>query len=220
MPQNPVRIDVVSDVVCPWCYLGKARLEEALRLVPEIHADVHWHPFQLDPTIPPEGMDRDAYMRRKFGDLDRLRGAHQRLEEAGREAGIAYRFDAQKRAANTLDAHRLVRWAGESGKEAWMVDRLFRLYFTEGADVGDRGVLADAAAEAGMDRTDIEARLASDRDRAAVQAEIAMWQRAGITGVPCFVLDRRYAVMGAQEPEAIADALRQVAEGEAARATA
>lgn len=207
-------IDVVSDVVCPWCYLGKARLEHALRIAADVPATVRWHPFQLDPTIPKGGMPRDEYMRRKFGDLSRIAPVHQRLTEFGEAEGITYHFDRLTRAANTLDAHRLIRWAGPAGVESEMVDRLFRLNFTEGADIGNHDVLAEAAADVGMDAESVKARLASDEDVAAVQSEIASWQHAGVTGVPAFILNRRYAVMGAQEAPTLAAAIQQAhAEG-------
>jgi predicted DsbA family dithiol-disulfide isomerase len=207
-------IDVVSDVVCPWCYLGKARLEHALRIADDVPVTVRWHPFQLDPTIPPGGMPRDEYMRRKFGDLSRIEPVHQRLAEFGAAEGIAFHFDRIEVAANTLDAHRLIRWAGAAGRESEMVDRLFRLNFTESANIGDHAVLAAAAAELGMDADTVRARLATDEDRAAVQSEIASWQHAGVTGVPAFILNRRYAIMGAQEAETLAGAIRQAhAEG-------
>ncbi len=208
---SPVKIDVVSDVVCPWCYLGKHRLERAIAKA-GVPVTVEWHPYQLDPTIPPGGLPRDAYMRQKFGDLSRLEGAHQRLVELGKAVGIHYAFDKQKVSANTLDAHRLVLWAGEVGRQTEMVERLFQLNFIEGADVGAHDVLAEAAAAEGLDEAEIRARLAGDEGKDTVRAEIAMWQRAGVTGVPCFVLNRRYAVMGAQEIDVLADAILSAAE--------
>lgn len=207
-----VSIDVVSDVVCPWCYLGKARLEHAIAALPDLDVTVHWRPYQLDPSVPPEGMDRAEYVRKKFGSPAALEGAHQRLLEMGRAEGIAYNFESQKRAANTINAHRLARWAAAEGKESDMVTRLFAANFTEGRDVGDLETLADIAGEAGMDRAKIAARLATDEDRDVVLAEIQEAYQIGVTGVPTFILGRRYGVVGAQSVETLVNAIRQVAE--------
>lgn len=216
MTRPSITIDVVSDVVCPWCYLGKRRLERALALVPEVDIRVRWRPFQLDPSVPPEGMDRRDYFTRKFGSLEAVAEAHRRLTSYGAAEGIDYRFDAITRAANTIDAHRLIRWALAEGKEEAMVERLFRANFTDALDIGDRATLARLAAEIGMDGTVVMARLASDEDRDAVLAEIEEAQRVGVTGVPTFIVDARYAVVGAHPAEAIAAAIRKAAEAEAA----
>ncbi|MEJ0012723.1 MAG: DsbA family oxidoreductase [Bauldia sp.] len=208
---TPVSIDVVSDVVCPWCYLGKARLEHAIALVPELDVTVRWRPYQLDPSVPPEGLDRAEYMAKKFGDLKALEGAHKRLVDMGRAEGIEYNFEAQKRAANTINAHRLIRWAGAEGKESDVMTRLFSANFREGRDIGNIAVLADIAGEAGMDRAAIAAKLATDEDRAAVLAEIQDAYQIGVTGVPTFILGQKYGVVGAQSVEVLADAIRQVA---------
>jgi predicted DsbA family dithiol-disulfide isomerase len=207
-------IDVVSDVVCPWCYVGQKRLDEAIAMVPEIAVDLRWRPYQLDPSIPPEGFERKAYMKAKFGDDGRLKEMQARLEEIGRDAGIVFHFDDITRSPNTLDAHRLIRWAasadGRNAQQA-VVTRLFQLYFEEGADVGDRGVLIGAARAAGMDAALVETLLAAGADTDEVRAEIETAQRMGVTGVPCFLLQNRYAVIGAQDAETLADAIRQVA---------
>ncbi len=211
--RQSLRIDVVSDVVCPWCYLGKMRLDQAVAAAPDIDVSIAWRPYQLDPTIPSEGMDRKAYMRAKFGDESRLRDAHQRLEAMGAAVGIDYRFDAIAIAPNTLDAHRVIRWAGANGAEVQnrLVGDLFKAYFERGENIGDRAVLADAAARAGMDRAVVESLLAGDADREAVAEEAATASRMGITGVPCFLFEGKYAVMGAQEVSTLADAIRQIA---------
>jgi predicted DsbA family dithiol-disulfide isomerase len=216
MSKPEITIDVVSDVVCPWCYLGKRRLERAIALVPELDVTVRWRPFQLDPSVPPEGMDRREYFRRKFGSPDAVADAHRRLTEFGRAEGIEYRFDDMTRAANTIDAHRVIRWAAAEGKEEAMVERLFHANFTDALDIGDRQTLARLAGELGMDADMVAARLATDEDRAAVEAEIGEAQRIGVTGVPTFIVDRRYAVVGAHPAESIAGAIRQAAETEAA----
>lgn len=208
-----IAIDVVSDVVCPWCFIGQKRLDKALASLPDIDATVHWRPYQLDPTIPPEGMDRRQYMIGKFGSDERIREIHARIIPLGEADGITFDFDAIKVAANTLDAHRVIRWAGVEGDEIQgrLVRSLFELNFEGGANIGDHKVLVDAACEIGMDAAVVESLLASDADRDAVSAEVATASRMGITGVPCFLLEGKYAVMGAQEVDRLADAIRQVA---------
>ncbi|MBX3532266.1 MAG: DsbA family protein [Rhizobiaceae bacterium] len=214
-----IRIDVVSDVVCPWCYVGSKRLQQALAGLPNVVAEVQWRPFQLDPTIPAEGMDRKTYMRNKFGNDDaRLKAMHDRLIESTRDAGIPFAFDRIKVAANTLDAHRLIRWAGGQGAAVQdkVVRALFKANFEDGRNIGDHAVLTEIAGECGMDVAVVSALLPTDADREEVRQEIAQAQRMGVTGVPCFLLENKYAVMGAQPTEALADAIRQVAEAKAA----
>ena len=218
-PSQPVTVDVVSDVVCPWCYLGKRRLEHAIAQVPEVAVAIHWRPYSLDPTVPPEGEDRAAYIIRKFGSLAAIDGAHERLIDLGRTEGIDYHFERITRAPNTMDAHRVVRWASAAGAGAAMVERLFAAYFSEGRDVGNHDVLGALAGEVGLPGPEISARLASDQDRDAVAAEIENAYRIGVTGVPCFILAGRYGVMGAQPVEALVAAIRQAA-GEQVAATA
>lgn len=213
---TPISVDIVSDVACPWCYLGKRRIEEAIPLVSDIPVTIQWRPYQLDPTIPPEGVDRKAYMTAKFGDLEAMRPAHDRLVAMGNEVGIDYRFDDMKLSANTLDAHRLIRWSAAEGLQNEVVEGLFRANFTEGRNIGDKSVLADIAAEAGMNRDAVAASLATDQDIAEVQQEIAEAQRIGVTGVPCFIVAGRYAVAGAHPAEAIADVIRKAAAERAA----
>lgn len=213
-----IAIDVISDVVCPWCYVGQKRLEEAMAMAPEIGVDLRWRPYQLDPTIPREGHDRQTYMKAKFGDDGRLQEMQVRLEEIGRDVGIIFHFDDISRSPNTLDAHRLIRWAASAdGKNAQhaLVTRLFQLYFEEGADVGDRAVLVAAARETGMDATLVETLLSAGADVEEVKAEIETSRNMGVTGVPCFLLENRYAIMGAQDAETLADAIRQVAAAKA-----
>jgi predicted DsbA family dithiol-disulfide isomerase len=215
--RQTITIDVVSDVVCPWCYLGQKRLDRAIAATPEIDVAVNWRPYQLDPTIPAGGVDRQKYMLAKFGDPARIAQAHQRLVGLGSAEGIDFAFEAIRVAPNTLDAHRIIRWAGAAGDgvQDRVVRRLFRLNFEEGADIGDQAVLADAAAEAGMDEAVVRTLLPTGADVEAVKAEIATASRMGITGVPCFLIEGRYAVMGAQDAEVLADAIRRVAEAKA-----
>jgi predicted DsbA family dithiol-disulfide isomerase len=211
MTSQTVTIDVVSDVVCPWCYLGKARLEHAIAALPDFTVNVRWRPYQLDPSVPPEGMDRAEYIAKKFGDISALDAAHKRLEDMGRAEGISYAFEKITRSPNTINAHRLVRFAGEEGKESDLVTRLFAANFTEGRDVGNLDTLADIAGEAGMDRDATLRRLQTDEGRSEVLAEIQDAYRIGVTGVPTFILAQRYGVVGAQSVETLADAIRQVA---------
>ena len=201
-------IDIVSDVVCPWCYLGKAHLERAL-LSFESEVIVRWHPYQLDPTIPKEGVDRARYMAQKFPNPEQLNAAHQRLESLGQKQDLAFNFAAIKRSPNTLDAHRLIFWAQEAGVQNEVVTALFKAYFEEGLDIGDRSILLDLAEKAGLDRGLVERGFAEDLDVNDVLAEIEEARRIGVTGVPFFILDRRLAVSGAQPPEILLDALRQ-----------
>jgi predicted DsbA family dithiol-disulfide isomerase len=209
-----ITIDIVSDAVCPWCSVGQKRLDRAVADLRDIDVDIRWRPFQLDPTIPPEGKDRKAYMRSKFGDGDRLRQVHAALEQTGAAEGIDFDFDAITVSPNTLDAHRLIRWAATAGKGAQgrVARRLFQLYFEEGRNIGDHAVLAEAARECGMDAAVVEALLASDADKAEVRTEIETASRMGVTGVPCFLIEGRYAVMGAQDASTLADAIRKVSD--------
>ncbi len=212
-------IDIVSDVVCPWCYLGEKRLEAALAgdRRPIV---LRWRPYQLDPTIPEGGLDRTEYLERKFGRGDRIRAAHDNLVRLGAELGLPFAFDRIRRAPNTLDAHRLIRWAGSAGVQREVVDRLFKAYFVEGRDIGDRAVLIAIAAESGLDGDIVEKLLAEGADAEVVQREIAEAQAIGVTGVPFFIFAGRLAVPGAQDPamlrRAMAEARRAMAETRAA----
>lgn len=215
--RQTLTIDVVSDVVCPWCYLGQKRLDKAIATVPDVDVSVSWRPFQLDPTIPPEGMDRKAYMKAKFGDEARLRDAHARLEALGKAEGIDYAFDAITVSPNTLDAHRVIRWAGAEGGDTQnrLVRDLFKTYFERGENIGDRTVLVEVARGAGMEGAVVESLLAGDADSDAVANEAATASRMGVTGVPCFLFEGKYAVMGAQDVSTLTDAIRQIAAAKA-----
>ncbi|WP_181703616.1 DsbA family oxidoreductase [Chthonobacter albigriseus] len=214
---TPLTLDVVIDVVCPWCYLGKRRLDAALETLPDFETSVRYRPFQLDPTIPPEGKERRAYMIEKFGDPGRVAEAHARLEEAAAGSGIAFAFERIEVSPNTLDAHRLIHWAQEDDLGDEMVDRLFALYFEEGADIGDREVLIKAAEDVGLDPDFIGRNLDDGTDREAIQQAIAYAGQLGITGVPCTIIAGKYAISGAQPSAVMADAIRQVSD-ELARA--
>jgi predicted DsbA family dithiol-disulfide isomerase len=209
MSEAMVTIDVVSDVMCPWCYIGKRRLEKAAVAHPDIPLDVQWRPFQLDATIPPEGMDRRMYLERKFGGAEAAERVYAPVRAAGEAEAIPFAFDRIRRSPNTINAHRLIRWAGQAGLQEEMVERLFRLYFLEGGDLTDTAVLARAAAEAGMEHEVAERLLASEADMAEVRADIEAAQNMGITGVPTFIVGGRYAVVGAQPADVLADAIAQ-----------
>lgn len=206
-----VTVDIVSDVVCPWCYVGKRRLEQALAMTPDLDIDLRWRPFQLDPTIPPEGISREAYVNRKFGP-ERAKEIYARVRDVGAHEGIPFAFEKITRSPNTLDAHRLLRWALDAGCQELLKERLLRLYFIEGADVGDHDVLARAAADCGMDAEAVRRRLATDEDVDAVRADIDAAQKMGVNGVPFFIINGRYGVSGAQPADVLADALRRAAE--------
>ena len=210
---QPLVIDIVSDVVCPWCYVGKKHLEKALLEIVEHEVVIRWHPFQLDPTIPQSGLDRKTYMRQKFGDDGRLKAAHERLEALGVENGIDFQFDAITRSPNTLDAHRLIRWAGEAGLQDTMVEALFQSYFEEGRDIGDHAVLALIAERAGLEADAIARRLETDDDKDDIRNEINESSRIGVTGVPFFILAQKLAVSGAQPANVLIDAIRQAMAG-------
>jgi predicted DsbA family dithiol-disulfide isomerase len=215
--KQSISIDVVSDAVCPWCFIGQKQLDKAVAAVPEVDVQIRWRPFQLDPTIPPQGKDRKQYMLAKFGSEERLRQIHANIEPLGAAEGIDFDFDAIKVSPNTIDAHRVMRWAAAAGPQVQnkLARRLFQLYFEEGRNIGDHAVLTEAAREAGMDAPVVEAMLATDTDRDAVANEAATASRMGITGVPCFLLEGKYAVMGAQESDTLADAIRQIAAAKA-----
>ncbi|MGB6350336.1 MAG: DsbA family oxidoreductase [Pseudolabrys sp.] len=209
---QPVRIDVVSDVVCPWCLIGKRRLEKAIALNPDIPVEVHWRPYFLNDWIPREGISREQYLTTKFGSPERYKGIAQRVSAAASAEGLTYAIDKISRQPNTLDAHRLIRWADGIGKAAEMKQKLMDLYFTEGADLTNHAVLVQAAADIGLDPEDIRAALESDRDVAEIEREALSAKEAGIEGVPCFIFSGQFAVSGAQEPEYLAEAIARIAQ--------
>jgi len=212
MPNNqPVRIDVVSDVVCPWCFIGKHRLEAALKLKPDIAVEVHWRPYFLNDWIPREGISREDYLTKKFGSVERYKGIAQRVGAAAAAEGLVYAADKMKRQPNTLDCHRLIHWAEAIGKAAEMKQKLMDLYFTQGADLTDRETLVKAAADVGLDANNVRADLGSDKDVAHVEQEALSAKEAGIEGVPCFIFGGKFAVSGAQAPEHLAEAIERLA---------
>jgi predicted DsbA family dithiol-disulfide isomerase len=208
-----LQIDIVSDVVCPWCYIGKRRIENALALVPDVPVEVHWRPFFLNPWVPRDGISRDEYLTTKFGSVEAYKGIAQRVVAAAGEEGLTYRPELVKRQPNTTDCHRLIHWAEHSpggDKSADMKQRLMELYFRDGGDLTDRDVLVQAAADVGLDADDVRKRLATDEDVDLISAEAKDASDKGISGVPTFVFAQKYAVSGAQPAEQLARAIRQV----------
>ena len=214
---EPLVVDVVSDVVCPWCFIGKKRLEKAIALRPDLAVEVRWHPYFLNDWVPREGISRDDYLTRKFGSPERYKGIAGRVVEAAAGEGLSYNPAAIARQPNTTDCHRLILWARNTGDAARMKQRLMELYFTEGADLTDREVLVQAAADCGMDANLTRELLASDRDIDRVTAEATEAKEMGIDGVPCFILGGVMAVSGAQDPAYLADAMGRAVEEVAKR---
>jgi predicted DsbA family dithiol-disulfide isomerase len=213
-----ITIDLVSDVVCPWCYLGKARLELALAdIQDEVSVDINWRPYQLNPDYPPEGVDQQVELAKKLGGKENMDRGHQQLRALGAEVGIAFDFDAIKVGPNTLDAHRLIHWAGQESRETQsrVVNLLFKANFEEGKNVGDKDVLLDIADAAGLSRPVIETLLSGDADVQHVLAEVDSARQMGVNGVPFFIFDQQYAVSGAQPPAELANALREIAKAKA-----
>ena len=204
-------IDMISDVVCPWCFIGKRRLEKAIALRPDTAVEVRFWPYFLNPWVPREGISRKDYLTTKFGSPERYRSIVQRVAQAAADEGLSYNLDNIKRQPNTLDCHRLILWAGEMGHAAEMKQRLMDLYFTEGGDLTDRDVLVAAAAACGLDAERVRARLAGEDDVERVTREANAAKDAGIDGVPCFIFGGRIAVQGAQTPERLAQAIERAA---------
>ena len=211
-----VKLDILSDPICPWCYIGKTNLDRALERAGDHPFDIEWHPFQLNPDMPAEGADHQSYLAARLGGAAQVAAAHRRLTDLGAAAGVAFNFAAIKRIPNTLNAHRLIHWAGIEGRQSLVVSALFRANFTEGRDIGDAEVLADIADSAGMDGAVVARLLASDADMADIRARDAHSREMGVNSVPTFIVDHRHAVPGAQPPEmwdkVIADIKAQMAE--------
>jgi predicted DsbA family dithiol-disulfide isomerase len=207
---KPLTIDIVSDVVCPWCYIGKHRIEEALKQVTDVPVEVHWRPFFLNPWVPREGISREDYLTTKFGSVEAYKGIAGRVVAAAEQEGLSYRPELVARQPNTIDCHRLILWAEAIGKAAEMKQRLMELYFRDGGDLTDVNVLVQAAADCGLDAEDVRRRLATDEDVALVSSRAQEAADKGISGVPTYVFAQKYAVSGAQDPQMLARAIRQV----------
>jgi predicted DsbA family dithiol-disulfide isomerase len=205
-------IDVVSDVVCPWCFIGKHRLEKAVALRPDLPVEVVWRPYFLNDWIPREGITREQYLTTKFGSVERYAAIAQRVAAAADAEGLTYALDKISRQPNTLDCHRLILWARNTGNAARMKQRIMELYFTEGADLTDREVLVQAAVDCGMDGDLTRDLLASDADVERIEAEARQAKEAGIDGVPCFIFGGMLAVSGAQDPAYLANVMDRAVE--------
>ncbi len=212
----PITLDVVSDTICPWCYLGKKRLEAALAQRRDLEVQVRWHPYQLDPGIPPEGVNHRERLAAKFGSSTRLDAAHARLRQLGEPLGLHFAFDRIARTPDTIATHALARWAYERGGaplQGKLIERLFRAFFEDGEDLSDLDVLARLAGEVGLPEDMTREHLASRKDFDAVRAEADGWRRAGIEGVPTFIFDGHWAVSGAQDVDTFLRVLDRVAAG-------
>ncbi|MGC1350294.1 MAG: DsbA family oxidoreductase [Xanthobacteraceae bacterium] len=208
---SALHIDVVSDVVCPWCFIGKRRLENALELVPDIPVDINWRPYFLNPWIPRDGIDRQTYLETKFGSAERYAVIAERVVAAAALEGLLYASDAISRQPNTLDCHRLILWSRSATDPGNMKQRLMELYFSEGADLSDPNTLIQAAVDCGMDGDLVRRLLASDADVDRIENEANSAKEAGIDGVPCFIFGGSTIVTGAQSPEYLASAIERTA---------
>jgi len=206
-----VHIDVISDVVCPWCFIGKRRLEMAIALVPDIAVDINWRPYFLNPWIPREGIDRQTYLETKFGSAERYGVIAERVVAAAAMDGLLYASDIITRQPNTLDCHRLILWSRSATDPGRMKQRLMELYFSEGGDLTDPKTLIQAAIDCGMDADLVRRLLASDADVDRIESEADSAKEAGIDGVPCFVIGGSDIVTGAQSPEYLASAIERTA---------
>ncbi|WP_425087411.1 DsbA family oxidoreductase [Stappia sp.] len=209
---DPMHIDIVSDVMCPWCYIGKRRLEKALASVPDIPVKLRWLPFQLDETLPPEGKDRQTYLNEKFGGPARAEEIYAPIRDAGAAEGIPFAFDRIRKSPNTLDCHRLILWARADNAQSEMAERLFQLYFVEGADLTDRATLIQASADVGMMSDLVAELLPTDSDIDKIRKDLNKAREIGVTGVPAFIIDERFLVMGAEKSETLAAAIKHAHE--------
>lgn len=198
---DPVKLDIMSDPICPWCYIGKTHLDKALAAHPDHPFQIEWHPFQLNPEMPREGMDRRAYLEGKFGGKEGAVRAYAPVVEHAEAAGLSIDFEGMKRTPNTLNAHRLIHWAGIEGRQTAAVSALFKAYFVDARDIGDHDVLADIADGIEMDAAVVRKLLLSDADEEDIRARDAHSRSMGINSVPTFIVAGQHAVPGAQPPE-------------------
>lgn len=211
MATHSVTIDIVSDIVCPWCWFGKKHLDRAIEQNPDIDVQINWHPFMLDPLVPEDGVPYSQYMKHKFGDgpSDKFKSMRDHLETGAGPLGIKFRFDAIPMRPNTMKAHCLMKWAQGQGVGHQMSEKLFQTFFDENRDVGDTDVLAEIAADVGMDSNLVKDLLNSGRDIDAVQAELDYFKNLGISGVPFFVYNGQFSVQGGQPFEVHSQALEK-----------
>lgn len=198
---TPIKLDIMSDPICPWCFIGKAHLDKALAAHPDHPFSIEWHPFQLNPDMPPEGMGRRAYLEGKFGGKEGAVRAYAPVVENAEKAGVKIDFEGMQRTPNTLDAHRLIHWAGVEGRQTAAVSALFQAYFTDARDIGDHEVLADVADSIEMDATVVTRLLKSDVDAQDIRDRDAHSRQMGVNSVPTFIVANQHAVPGAQPPE-------------------
>ncbi|MBT3372638.1 MAG: DsbA family oxidoreductase [Rhodospirillaceae bacterium] len=198
-----IHVDIISDTVCPWCYIGKRRFEQAVALRPNYEFQTGWRPFQLNPEMPPAGMARQDYLSSKFGGVDRADRIYEAVSTAGEDVGLTFNFQSIPRQPNTFDSHRLVRWSESADVQDAVVEALFKQYFIDDVDVGDRETLVKIAASCGMDGDLVRDLFDRDADRDLVMAEEGVARRMGINGVPCFVVDHKFAISGAQDPSVL-----------------
>jgi predicted DsbA family dithiol-disulfide isomerase len=206
-----MQIDVISDSICPWCFIGKRRLEKAIAERPDIAFEVLWRPYQLNPDTPAGGYDRKEYLQAKFGGTDQAKGVYKMVLSAAHEEGLDFALEKQKRMPNTLDSHRLNHWAHTAGVQDTVVEGIFRKYFIEGEDIGDHKVLVSVAEAAGMDADVVAELLRGDADRDLVLREEGIARRMGVTGVPCFIIDQTLVMVGAQESDMLLRAIDHAA---------
>ncbi len=212
-PRKFVRVEIVSDAVCPWCWIGKRHLEAAVASVADrVEVETVWKPFELNPGMPSGGVSRPAYRKAKFGSLDHSARLDAQVAEAGRKAGLTFRHDLMDWTPNTIDCHRLIRFAGREGKQDALVEGLFRAYFAEGRNIGERAAMLDVAEAAGLDRAAAERYLDSGEGREEVLRELEAARLAGISGVPAFFIGGEHVVSGAAPPDMIARALLAAAD--------
>ncbi len=198
-----MEIDIFSDTVCPWCYIGKRRLERALEARPQMGLTVRWRAFQLNPDMPAEGMERGHYLETKFGGASNAKAIYDQVRAAGEMEEIPFAFDSIARTPNTVNSHRLIRYARTHDRQDEIVEALFKAYFLRGENIGDLEVLTAAAAEAGLDQEAARTFLASDAEAEIIREEDAQARKAGINGVPCFIFNGKYALAGAHPPDVL-----------------
>ena len=212
-----VKLDIISDPICPWCYIGKANLDAAIAQTGINPFQIDWRIFQLNPDMPAEGMDRKQYLETKFGGPDRAREVYSRVEQAAGEAGLEVHFDKIPRTPNTMDAHRVIRWASTTGHQGALVQELFERYFEQGQDISDHDVLLEVAEKVGMERDIVAKLLDGDADRDSLSDEDRTAREMGVTGVPCFIVGGRYVLQGAQPPEVWAKVINELVESAKSR---
>ncbi|WP_025898943.1 DsbA family oxidoreductase [Sneathiella glossodoripedis] len=205
-----MKIDIISDTVCPWCLIGKRKLEAALAERPDLDVDIAWHPFQLHPDMPLEGADRKEFTAKKFGSAERAKELYEHMAKAGQAVGLDFQFSKIARSPNTLNSHRVIKWAASAGCQDQVVENLFQAFFMDGKDLGDSEVLVQAAADAGMNAEIVRDLLATDRDLDVVAAEDARAREMGISGVPFFIIDEKYALSGAQDSSVILQVIERI----------